>query len=95
MRAEIEFYIQPFLFNSNCIINISISHIIIVLNGCIIFHQRDQPSLTTPLPFGTCTFFSSFLITGNAAKKVAYDSSFCPLFLTVPVRIGSLHFLIS
>lgn len=68
-----------------------LSQIIIVLNGCVIFQQRDQPWFTKSLPhclIRTFFFYFFFLqLTDNVARKLLMTLVFLPLifdrFLTV------------
>ena len=55
-----------------------LSHVIIILNGCVIFYQRSTIIyLTTPLLFDVYVCYISCNYR-ECCKEVAYDSSFCP-----------------
>ena len=96
IRAKVEFYIHPFPFNSNCIINIF--HVKSYYHHfkwvCNFLPKINHNLLDHSLLFDVC-IFSIFYNYRECCKKVAYSSRFCPLVLTVSLRMRLLPFLIS
>ena len=97
IRAEVEFYIHPFPFNSNCIINIF--HVKSYYHHfkwvCNFLPKINHNLLDHSLAVWCMHFFSIFYNYRECCKKVAYNFSFCPFVLTVSSRMRLLPFLIS